>query len=188
MANDEFFDGQKDSPDIVDAEIVEETPQSQNLGDADQRTAENLALLASEMASLRDLFNRRLLEDKSKNAMFDEMYSQLEFARDGLRKQTVLPIVSQLILLIDRLEQVSDRDDLTESIRTELIGVLAGQGVVAIATDSPRFDPASQEAIGTVSTDEVDGNIAPGEIAQVFRTGYRDGDRILRPTQVVVAR
>jgi molecular chaperone GrpE len=47
-----------------------------------------------------------------------------------------------------------------------------------------RFDPALHEAVAVRESDE-----APdGTIAEVARSGYVLGDRVLRPAQVVVSR
>ena len=47
-----------------------------------------------------------------------------------------------------------------------------------------RFDPESHEAISVQESDEVPDR----SVLDVARSGYRRGERVLRPAQVVVSR
>jgi molecular chaperone GrpE len=62
--------------------------------------------------------------------------------------------------------------------------ILERQGVERIGTPGERFDPQLHEAIAVRETDEVPDRT----VVEVARSGYRLGDRVLRPAQVVVSR
>lgn len=52
-----------------------------------------------------------------------------------------------------------------------------------IPVTAGRFDPALQEAVGTVPAPRPE---LAGDVAEVVRHGYRMGDRVVRPQQVRV--
>jgi molecular chaperone GrpE len=62
--------------------------------------------------------------------------------------------------------------------------ILERQGVERIGAAGEPFDPELHDAVGVHETDE-----APDRtILEVARSGYRLGDRVIRPAQVIVAR
>ena len=67
-----------------------------------------------------------------------------------------------------------------ESIRAQISGVLASNGIEIYGKTGDAFDPMLHEAIH-----EEDGG-TPHTIAKVLRSGYRVGDRILRAAQVSI--
>jgi molecular chaperone GrpE len=129
------------------------------------------------------LFQRRLLEDKAKNRLYDQLHEQLELARGGLADQLVAPLCLELLLVVDRVDAVRDLDDeVLRSVADELRDVLARRGVRPVP-DADRFDPAIHEA---VATDHQSG-LPPGAVVEVRRPGYLIGQRLLRTGLVVVA-
>ncbi|MCB0907797.1 MAG: nucleotide exchange factor GrpE [Vicinamibacterales bacterium] len=147
--------------------------------DAGSRAADVL----EEVTQLRDLFQRRLLEDKAKNRLYDELYGQLALARGGLADQLLAPIFRELLLVIDRVEGLaSDGDVVLESIVHELLELLERHAVLPVPS-RPEFDPAIHEAVRTVDSDDH----APGMVVEVLRRGYTREAKLLRPERVVVA-
>ena len=92
---------------------------------------ESLRQLAQEVAGLRDLFTRRLMQDKQKN----EMIRTLE---DGARFAFIEPFLYDLILLLDRIE--GEEDEMVISVREELEEILERRGLRRIETGE-NFDP-----------------------------------------------
>lgn len=134
---------------------------------------------------LKDLFERRLVEDRAKNRAFEELYQQVEFAQKGLTEQFLLPIVSELLLICDRVERdATTADRLARSASAELIEVLARRGLSEI-DEAATFDPGCHRAVEAIDTDDATLN---GEICSFVRTGYRLGDRLVRPAEVTVYR
>jgi molecular chaperone GrpE len=70
-------------------------------------------------------------------------------------------------------------------VASKLREMLTRYGVTPIEALGRPFDPHEQEALLEVDAPE---GRAPGEVASVVRTGYRRGDRVLRPARVAVAR
>jgi molecular chaperone GrpE len=146
---------------------------------------ESLAQLAGEVADLKDLFRRRLLEDRQKKELYDALYGQLEASRAGLVRQMVEPVLREVVLVLDRLEGLDPDDALAESVRAELFDVLARRGVEPIDIAAGTFDPSSQEIVDVI---DVDDPTEANQVVRVQRRGYRYSDAVLRPAQVVVNR
>jgi len=70
-----------------------------------------------------------------------------------------------------------------ELIFKHLLDVLEKAGVRPVVTDGVGFDPNVHEAVGSVPSDEHDSD----EIVQVMQKGYTLGERLLRPSRVIVA-
>ncbi len=68
-------------------------------------------------------------------------------------------------------------------IERNLRGVLASEGVERIQAEGAEFDPWEHEAVSRVPTSDV----PEGRVLQVVRPGYRRGERVIRPAQVIVA-
>jgi molecular chaperone GrpE len=68
-------------------------------------------------------------------------------------------------------------------IREALIRAASQAGVREIPTVGTPFDPKIHEAIATIPTADA----PPGHVVSEHRKGYLWGDRVLRPSQVVVA-
>ena len=144
--------------------------------------SDSLQELAEEVRGLRDLFRRRLMEDKAKAAMYEKLYEQLEFAREGLRRQVVQPIAEELILVIDRVEARPEPDEFALSLRDELVEVLARRNVTPIP-DTPNFDASLHQAVGV---DEQSAEPA-GTVTARVRRGWLSGNTVVRPQQVGVS-
>lgn len=64
-----------------------------------------------------------------------------------------------------------------------LLAALQRAGAEPIEAVGRPFDPKAHEAVGAVAATDVD----PGTVTQEVRRGWRLGDALLRPAQVVVA-
>jgi molecular chaperone GrpE len=152
-------------------------PSHPELGDG------QLATLTEEVAHLRDLFQRRLYEDKAKNRLYDELCAQLTLARGGLTEQVVTPLYRELLLVVDRVASLNpDGDAVLESITDELLELLARRDVRRVP-ESGFFDPAIHEAVRA----EPRCDQSPGTVLEVLRPGYLLGGQLLRAERVVIA-
>ena len=61
--------------------------------------------------------------------------------------------------------------------------MLKGYGVTPMAALGQPFDPNLHEAIGRVQDEET----PSGQVAQVVRTGYVEGEKLLRAARVLVS-
>jgi molecular chaperone GrpE len=93
--------------------------------------------------------------------------------------------------VVDSLERAlaleAGRHEVAEGLRAvldQMQAILARQGVTALGGIGERFDPELHEAVAAVP----DADREPGTIAEVARSGYSIGDRVVRPAQVAVTR
>jgi len=109
-----------------------------------------------------------------------------EMARAEARRAALLP----LLPVVDSLERAlasgsTDRgfyEGVAATYRL-LLSALRQAGAEPIESEGRVFDPSVHEAVATVPPDGVE----PGAIAREVRRGWRVGDDLLRPAQVVVA-
>ena len=71
------------------------------------------------------------------------------------------------------------------TIRDELLEVLYRRDVAPIHHASMTFDSSVQQAIGTEPAASAEDN---NLVARVIRRGFRHGERVLRPEEVIVKR
>ena len=69
-------------------------------------------------------------------------------------------------------------------IARKLLAALEGEGVTRIAALGAEFSPWEHEAMmhAPSSDDE------SGKVTEVFREGYKLGDKVIRPAQVIVGK
>jgi molecular chaperone GrpE len=72
-----------------------------------------------------------------------------------------------------------------ELTRDELTRVLLKHDVERFEAQGTPFDPAWHEAVHVVPAGAL--GVKPGTVIKVVRSGYRRGEQLLRPAQVVVA-
>lgn len=70
-----------------------------------------------------------------------------------------------------------------ENIHQQFIKSLHKSGIEKIDEVDVPFDPNIHQSVQTLETDD---EVKDHTIAQVFQTGYRIGDRIIRPARVVL--
>jgi len=111
-----------------------------------------------------------------------------ETAAAGQRARSAL--VTEMLPVVDNLERAlasaEAEDGLAGGVKlvhSELVSVLARNGVEPFDPKGDKFDPGVHEAISTRS-DEAAGS---GVVLDVVEKGYRLGDSVLRPARVVVS-
>lgn len=151
---------------------------------ATPQQSDELGRLTQQLAELRDLFQRRLLEDKSKAHLIQSVQTSLE-ARDALdRGEAFRAVFTEILLAIDRLSSETPSADLNASVRAELLEVLSRRGVQSIPATG-LVDARLHEVVGTATPAQTD--LPEGTIIDIQRPGYVLAGRLLRPAQVVTA-
>lgn len=139
-----------------------------------------LGEISAQLGSLSDLFRRRLVDDKDKRRMLDELVQELDDAREERLAAAVLPLYREILLVVDRAWGMNE--DNAGSLGDELVEILLRSGVEPVRDDGP-FDPSIHEAIESVST--ADPSLV-GTVASVQRNGYTSDGRLVRPARVAV--
>lgn len=137
-----------------------------------------------ELAELRDLFQRRLLNDRLQKQMYDELCRQLDQASDDRVRQILEPVLRQVILVLDRITTAARCGDV-DSVSNELEELLVRQGVNRMACVGAPFTPSLHQAVRVAAVDSAERD---GVVLREVRSGYLHGDRVLRAAEVEVGR
>lgn len=136
-----------------------------------------------EISGLTDLFRRRLMEDKTKHALYETLQEQVKTSQDLLRYRAFESLFREALLAIDRLQMEPATPELVESAVEELLEVFARRSLLSV-DDSGEFDPRVHEAVESIQASE---QTPAGSVVAVHRAGYTLDGRLLRPAQVTVA-
>ena len=123
-------------------------------------------------------------------AEFDNFKKRSAKEREGLYNSLLADIVSSFLPVVDNLEKAvnSNTEDTgykqgVELVLKQFTDVLSSLGVKEIETVGATFNPEYHEAVSSVQ----DENLGEKEVKEVFRKGYKIGDRVIRHAMVVVA-
>lgn len=139
--------------------------------------------LSAEVGQLRDLFQRRLIEDKGKNALIESVQEQSRAVTEALHYRQFEPLIKEVLLAVDRLQTEPPSADLINSVTEELLEVFFRRDIAEV-DDSGDFDARVHQVVDTVHASE---QFPANSIVAVARKGYLLGNRLLRPAQVTVA-
>ena len=160
---------------VVDSELQDNVIENNNVNEK-RSDDTNFNAVMEEISSLKDLFSRRLMEDKQKNDLIEYLKERSEFA-------FVEPFLSDLILLLDRMEKTDD--EFVKTLYEELLDILGRRGVKQIEVGK-EFDPRYHNA---VQVEEVnDDSITKMEIKRIVRNGYILTNKVIRYAEVVVVK
>ena len=123
-------------------------------------------------------------------AEFDNFKKRSVKEREGLYNSLLSDIVSSFLPVVDNLEKAvnSNTEDEgykqgVELVLKQFMDVLNSLGVKEIEGVGSTFNPEYHEAVSLVQ----DENLGEKEIKEVFRKGYKIGDKVIRHAMVVVA-
>ena len=123
-------------------------------------------------------------------AEFDNFKKRSAKEREGLYNSLLSDIVGSFLPVVDNLEKAvnSNTEDEgykqgVELVLKQFMDVLSSLGVKEIEGVGSTFNPEYHEAVSSVQ----DETLGEKEIKEVFRKGYRIGDKVVRHSMVVVA-
>ena len=126
-------------------------------------------------------------------AEFTNFRKRQERERELARFETVGRVAKRYLPIVDDMERaLNDRpakgegaawSEGIELIYRKLMNILEVEGVVPIEAEGEMFDPNLHEAVAQTESDEHES----GQVIEVLQTGYKMGDRVLRPAIVRIA-
>lgn len=154
------------------------------MSDPENKTVDPISGLTTEIAELRDLFVRRLMDDKVKNNAIEKLSAANRELIRVVEEKQIDSMSRELILLCDRIYQQPSDDAFAWSVLDEILEIMARRGIEQIS-QLDVFDPHLHNAVSTVpATDEA----PPGTIVQVLRSGYQRGQTLLRAADVIISK
>ena len=154
-------------------------------------TRAELRRVQEENAELKDRLARR-------QADFENYRKRVDRERNDTYNRVVADVAAKVLGVLDNLKRALETEasvEATESdefrhflsgvdlIYKQLSGVLEALGVKPIVAVGEQFDPHIHEAVVTEPSEEFE----PDTVIQEIRTGYRMGDKLIRPALVKVA-
>jgi molecular chaperone GrpE len=156
--------------------------------DLSARVAEltaQVTALDARAAELEDLRLRALAEaDNARKRCAAQVNRAVAEAKAGVVRQW-LPVIDNLDLALTHA--TADPATIVEgvkAVRQQALDVLAGMGFARRDDRGARFDPVRHEAVASRPDPAATADL----VAEVIRPAYGEGDRQLRPAQVIVAR
>ncbi len=155
--------------------------------------ADPVATLAKEAAELKDRLLRTLAEMENLRRRTEReiadarVYGITAFARDMLG---VADSMDRALKALDtEIRQKADAGvnallDGVEITERELLKVMQKHGIARVEPQGQKFDPNLHQAMFEVP----DPSVPAGTVVQVVQSGYKIGDRVLRPALVGIAK
>ncbi|WP_168701619.1 nucleotide exchange factor GrpE [Gordonia paraffinivorans] len=135
-------------------------------GESDARIAELLADLQRERAQFAN-FRRRADEEKQGSIAYGKQI-----------------LIDKLLPILDDLDRAREHGDLESGplkmFADKLVAVLTAEGLAPFAAPGEEFNPELHEAV------QHDGTGEHPVIGQVYRCGYRLGEKVIRTAMVTV--
>ena len=170
--------GVEASADILPVEVEVPNELETKLAAAEKEKKENWDRYLRAAADLENLRKRQKREVD--DAKLDAKWKVLK---------EMLPVVDNLERAIEHAAAAQTGDDknpIIEGVQLVLrqfTTAFERLDVTAVDALNQPFDPNLHEAISQAESDE-----PPGTVVQVLQRGYKSGDRLLRPSLVVVAK
>ncbi len=167
-------------------EVAPQPSEADVLREEMQRLQEQLEAAEAGNAELNDKF----LRSQAELANYRRRVSaDIDRARAAGVDSTILTVVKVFDDLARAIESVSpdaDGASVLDGVKLVLSNLEADLGAIGIVREGnvgEQFDPEKHDAVTAVPADA--GHPA-GTIAQVLRTGFSQGERLIRPATVVV--
>ena len=157
-----------------------------------QRTAQKKEKMAKTKKEKKDeQIEEKQDRDRSQKAEYDNFRKRTEKEKAAIYDNAVKDAVAEILNVADTMEMAlahkdCEADDLrkgVEMIEKNLHAALTKLKVEPIGAEGDPFDPELHQAVSHIENEDLGENV----IAQVYRKGYRIGDKIIRHATVVVA-
>lgn len=165
----------------IDDSIIDATP---------PETREIMLRLANERRDADDARTRALADFRNfqRRSLENESRARREGSAELVR--CLLPAIDNFDLALQSAETATSVDQVVTGVRMvreEIVRALGARGVSEItAASGDDFEPGRHEAIGTLPTDQVEGEAAAGSVAITVAPGFAIGDYVLRPAKVML--
>lgn len=152
----------------------------------ERRLSEQLAAAEEQVKELNDKYLRALADlDNVRRRARNERAGAVRDGESAILLE-VMPVLDNFARAMAAAQESNDAKALMDGVRMayeQLHQALGRKGVHAIVAEGKVFDPLYHEAVGRVETCEQ----KDGTVAVEVQKGYMLGDRVLRPSRVLVA-
>ena len=106
--------------------------------------------------------------------------------RDLIKDLAIATVLEQLLPLLDDIDRAKEHQELTggfAAVADNLTKVVERFNLVPTGAVGDEFNPTEHEALQVIESE----NFTVPSVATVLRKGYRRGEKLIRPAQVIVA-
>ena len=139
--------------------------------------------LRKELADTKDLYLRTVAE-------YDNFRKRTAKEKIEIYGDATLKAVSEILSVIDNFERALSVETSDENFKkgvamifNQYLEILKKLGVSEIKAEGEEFNPEFHHAVQQIE----DENLGENVVATVFQKGYMLGDKVIRPSMVVVA-
>lgn len=174
---------------VTNASGAEQAPEAtapaEAPGDADGAVQDEVAQAREQAAQYLDDLQRLKAEfENFRKRMVKEQTALVERASAAVVEK-LLPVLDNFELALMAADRTKDYSSMVrgvEMVYGELLEVLRKEGLEKIESLHEPFDPVQHDAVMRAEGD----GTGPEIVVEEMRTGYRFGDRVLRPAMVKV--
>lgn len=181
----------EDQDEVLEGEVVSDIDAS--LADNSIPIEEKLELIQAALEVSEAKAAEYLDGWQRAKAEFTNYRKRQERERELARFETVGRVAKRYLPIVDDLERALNERPIEgegaswsegiELVYRKLINILEAEGVTLIEANNEMFDPNLHEAVVQSESDEHES----GQVIEVLQTGYKMGDRVLRPAVVRIA-
>ena len=146
---------------------------------------EDLADLEGEVSVERQLAERTA-DLQRVQAEYVNYKKRVERDRELVRENATYQALAPIIDVLDNIDRAREHGPLDSGFRgvaEQLERVVAAQGLVKFGEPGDPFDPTIHEALSHIGEDP---DVEVTTCKVIAKAGYRMGDRVVRPAQVLV--
>ncbi|ATW52075.1 nucleotide exchange factor GrpE [Streptomyces peucetius] len=139
----------------------------------------------AQIAKLRAQLSERTADLQRTKAEYDNYRKRVRRDRRAVQEIAVANVLAALLPLVDTVEQAREHGEASKAftpVADLLEAQLAALGLQSVGDVGEPFDPRVHEALEYTESEQQERPVC----SAVLRSGYRVGDHLLRPAQVVV--
>ena len=179
-------DGISDS-DIVEEHDINRTEQEEKIEVAPETELRNqLKESQSQAAEYLEGWQRARAEFANARKRLEKQRSEAYQNAAGDYAQKLIPVLDDFSRAMDSVPEMIESDKWYEGIELvhkKLVAILENLNVEAIEAVGKPFDPNIHEALSLVESEDVES----GAVVEEVQVGYRIGEKVIRPSLVIVA-
>jgi molecular chaperone GrpE len=166
----------------------DDAPESGEVEDNHERLLE---LDLQELEAKAEKADEYLELAKRTKADFENFRKRAAREAAAAQARGVIKLAKELLPAVDNLDRAVKAADGAEGdllsgiklVHAEVLAALARVGIEPYSPEGEPFDPEHHEAVAQQPVDGAE----PGTVVEVYQSGYRLGETVLRPARVVVA-
>jgi molecular chaperone GrpE len=181
----------EDQDEILEGEVIPDVATS--LEDDSIPLEEKLELVHAALEASEAKATEYLDGWQRAQAEFTNYRKRQERERELARFETVGRVAKRYLPIVDDMERAlkgrpaegegASWSEGIELIYRKLMNILEAEGITPIEAEGEMFDPNLHEAVMQTESDEHES----GQVIEVLQTGYKMGERVLRPATVRIA-